>query len=457
MKFLKLIAAIVCLAVIFTACDKVNELPSYAEGSDNILTSTSTAVALNATDISSNAVSFSWTDPKFATDTATVKYVLEFAPSGTNFANSKSLTVKGDKSLAVSGTTLNNMLIGWGIQFGTAQDLDVRLHSSYANNNDLKSSNTVKVTVTPVALSFALSTSSTGPIAATVATKDDVGASFTWIKPAYDYSVAYTVEYDSAGHNFSNPHTLTGGTDILTKDITKGTFNAAGKTVGIATGVTGAIDFRIKAVINNTNQVSYSSKVTVQVTPADLISYLYVPGDYQGWSPDVAPKLASTDGVNFEGYINVPAGGTGEFKINSNPDWNHTNYGGTATTLSTSGGNLVWPNGTGTYYKVNVNLTTLAWSATQITTWGVIGDGTPNGWGSSTPLTYDVATKTWKATMNFTSGYFKFRANNAWDINLGGNAGGLTYGGSDIPVTLTGTHTITLNLNNPPAYSYTIQ
>ncbi len=450
------LSTLAIFALLFSACEKVDDLPVYTEGTDNTLSSSKTTVTLTAGDINNDAISFSWTDPNFATDSTNVKYVLEFAPAGTNFADSKSITVTSVRTVSVSGVTLNNMLIGWGVAFGDSKELDVRLHSSYVNNNDLKSSNTIKVTATPVGLPFVLTTSSNGPIAATIATKDDVGATFSWVKPAYDYSITYTIEYDSTGKNFSNVHTIAGGDNIVSKDITKGTFNAAAKTVGIATGVTGSVDFRIKATIATTNQVSYSNAVSVQVTPADLIIFMYMPGDYQGWSPEVAPKIASSDGVNFEGYVNVPAGGSGEFKITSAPDWSHTNYGGNATTLSTSGGNLVWPNGTGTYYKVNVNLSTLAWSATQITTWGVIGDATPGGWDNSTALTYDVSAKVWKATVTFGSGQFKFRANNGWDINLGGSASGLNYGGDNIPAPSAGPHVVTLDLNNPPNYTYTI-
>jgi hypothetical protein len=50
----------------------------------------------------------------------------------------------------------------------------------------------------------------------------------------------------------------------------------------------------------------------------------------------------------------------------------------------------------------------------------------------------------------------KFRANNAWDINLGGNASNLTYGGDNMSIAESGTYLITLNLSDPKAYKCTI-
>jgi hypothetical protein len=145
------------------------------------------------------------------------------------------------------------------------------------------------------------------------------------------------------------------------------------------------------------------------------------------------------------------------FKITSDPDWNHTNYGnGGAGLLSTSGGDPTWPAGAG-YYKLNVTKNTLAWSATK-TTWGVIGAF--NGWSGDVPMTYNPATKKWTAVVTFPSaGVFKFRANADWGINLGtgGPNGTLAYGGADISNSLTGPRTVTLDLRNPIRYTYTIQ
>lgn len=65
-----------------------------------------------------------------------------------------------------------------------------------------------------------------------------------------------------------------------------------------------------------------------------------------------------------------------EFKFTSAPNWGGTNYGGTNPffpggngTISTSGGNLSFPEGAG-YYKLNVNVNEESWTYTK-TTWGL--------------------------------------------------------------------------------------
>jgi hypothetical protein len=54
---------------------------------------------------------------------------------------------------------------------------------------------------------------------------------------------------------------------------------------------------------------------------------------------------------------------------------------------------------------------------------------TPFGWNSDTPMTYDATTNTWVInSIILTADEFKFRANDNWDINLGGDPAKLNYG-----------------------------
>jgi hypothetical protein len=193
------------------------------------------------------------------------------------------------------------------------------------------------------------------------------------------------------------------------------------------------------------------------VTPVTTFSQLYVAGDFQGWNPATAPTLASPNNDNqYEGYVNVPAGGTYEFKLTSEPDWNGTNYGDAGGgTLSTSGGNLVFPGGG--YYKINVDLDALTYSITPASTWGVIGSFAGSGWGSDVDMTYNSGDNDWTATITIADGdEFKFRANHDWGINYGDtNAdGSLESGGDNLKGWPAGTYNVTLYLNNAGFYTY---
>ena len=97
-------------------------------------------------------------------------------------------------------------------------------------------------------------------------------------------------------------------------------------------------------------------------------------------------------------------------------------------------------------YKIDVDLTANSYTLTK-TEWGLT-DATDGSWDNSTPMSYDPVTGLWSVTTTLKDGTFKFRANNAWDINLGGDPNNLSYGGDNIQATA-GTYTITLDLSDP--------
>ena len=454
--------AFIAMVALASCQKKAESLPYYQSGTTPELTLSTNTIALSAANATQDVVTFSWTDPKFATDVDNYKYVIELAPKGTSFANAVAFTYTGsEKSLAVTGADLNNALVAWGKPFAIASELDVRLKSSYGNNNDMKVSEVTSLSVTPYAVPFTLSASSTGVFSPTPQTKDDYLTRLSWTAPSYGAStLSYVIQYAKAGTSFANATDITIPADSLGKSLTGMELFQWASATQIALNTTGSIDVRVKAIVNKTGQVSYSSTQTLSVKPVEMTLYMYVPGDYQGWNPGAAPRLASADGINYEGYIWVPAGGTGEFKINAEPDWDHANYGGTSTAtggvLDAAGGNLKWP-ATGAYYLLKVNMTTKEWTVLK-TDWKIIGAATPGGWDNATPMTYDATTGKWKITLTVTAGEFKFRANDNWDLSLGsGSNGFLTSDNGGNLTIVAGTKTITLDLSNPLKYTYTVQ
>ncbi|HOO95255.1 MAG TPA: SusF/SusE family outer membrane protein [Proteiniphilum sp.] len=180
---------------------------------------------------------------------------------------------------------------------------------------------------------------------------------------------------------------------------------------------------------------------------------LYVPGGHQGWDPASAPTLYNRNfDFKYSGYVYFADANT-EFKFTAQPGWDGANYGdGGDGTISTDGGNLKVAEAG--MYKIDVDLTANTYTLTK-TEWGLIGDATDGGWDNSTPMSYDPATGLWSVTTTLKDGTFKFRANNAWDINLGGDLNNLSYGGDNIQATA-GTYTITLDLSDPEAFKATV-
>jgi len=71
----------------FLACVKKVDNTFYANGSStSALTATATSLTLTAADSMNNVIGFSWTNPHFATDSASEQYILQIDSSGRGFA-----------------------------------------------------------------------------------------------------------------------------------------------------------------------------------------------------------------------------------------------------------------------------------------------------------------------------------------------------------------------------------
>lgn len=161
---------------------------------------------------------------------------------------------------------------------------------------------------------------------------------------------------------------------------------------------------------------------------------LYMAGDANGWATN--DYLAGEDGVHFTGFMYLNQNG---FKFCTQPEWKGTNYGANFDTAPDAA-NITMTEAAG-YYKVDVDLESKSYVLTPITTIGIIGSASPNGWDSDVDMTYvpyNAETKElgyWEIKdVTLTSGEIKFRANDDWAINWGGDTNALTQGGDNISV-----------------------
>lgn len=161
---------------------------------------------------------------------------------------------------------------------------------------------------------------------------------------------------------------------------------------------------------------------------------LYMAGDANGWATN--DYLAGEDGVQFTGFMYLNQNG---FKFCTQPEWKGTNYGADFNTAADAA-NITMTEEAG-YYKVDVDLESKSYVLTPITTIGIIGSASPNGWDSDVDMTYvpyNAETKAlgyWEAKdITLASGEIKFRANDDWAINWGGDVNALTQGGGNISV-----------------------
>jgi hypothetical protein len=290
-----------------------------------------------------------------------------------------------------------------------------------------------------------LSASST-TITLTKAQAADTVVKFSWTPTNFGYkaAVTYTLQLDVKGDNFASPKEVTINAGSLGKSYTGLDFNALLLSMSLPTGTNTAIEARVKADIGSSQTPVYSNVLSLTVNPYALVSYVYVPGAYQGWNPATADSLksATSNGI-YTGVITFTPGNL-EFKITPQKKWDVAYGDAGSGTISTSGGNLKAPAAGAYQITVNLNDNTIKMDPVQ---WSIIGDGTPGGWGADTDMQFNNGTQTWNVTVPLTAAYLKFRKNHDWGTNFGGSGGVLAPGGANIPIPSAGTYIVTLDLN----------
>ncbi len=147
MKRLNKIWFLALTLLVMLACEKKEDLPFFDNGANPALTSTVTSLAPPVADSDKVVLTLNWSDPEFATATQKTRYIVQIDSSGRNF--SKAVTREFIDSLSTSflAKELNNMLLNWGFEYNKEYDIDFRVVSRYANNNDEKVSNTLKIKI----------------------------------------------------------------------------------------------------------------------------------------------------------------------------------------------------------------------------------------------------------------------------------------------------------------------
>ncbi len=453
----------------FIACKKVADLPFYANGNAPTLTASAANIAPIPADSNQTALTLSWTYPSYATDSNSIKYVVEIDSAGGNFSKAASRTVTGELSTTYTAKELNEILLGYGFAFGVAKNMQVRLVSSYANNNEQLASNTLTIQMTP----YVVPPKVMPPSSKTLFIIGSATASGWGYNPVPVPAQQFTM-LDSV--TYKGTFFLKGGQEYLL--LPNGNWDSKyavedNSIAGLNAG--GDFGFNVGSSFNSNfpgpaTTGMYDITVDFQngkfiVSPAGSFGLLYVPGDYQGWDPGTAPALGSlADDGSYDGYVNIPAGGSYKFKFTTAPDWSNALGDGGGGTLVPGGGSDISLGAPG-YYHLTANTNDNTWSATA-TSWSMIGSFAASSWSNDIDMTYSSSNNNWTGTITTADGdQFKFRANHDWGLNYGetNGTGRLSLNGDNIGDASknyslpAGTHTVTLFLNNSGYYTYLIQ
>lgn len=299
----------------------------------------------------------------------------------------------------------------------------------------------------------ALSASATS-VDLNIAAAEQTAVTFTFPAPTvtgYQVPVTSTLQFDLKGKNFATAKETVITTTTYSATVAE--LNKMLLSLGATIGVPAEMEVRLKSA-PAPNAPTYSNVLTISGTPYLASAWLYVPGAYQDWKPELADSLISLSGNGvYEGLIYMPADKT-KFKVTVAKAWNvGIEYGdGGGDAISPTGGDL--DAGTPGLKKITVDLNKNTYKIETADSWGLIGDATPGGWDNDTDMKFiNDGSGLWKLTTNFKVGKYKFRMNDTWDVNLGVKEGKFVKGGDDISLSEAGNYTISLDPVEP---TYTI-
>jgi hypothetical protein len=479
-NILRTCSFILTAVIVFIGCRKVQDLPFYDKGNSVVLAASKTAVVATPADSSRSVINFTWTDPNYATESSNVKYLLQIDSAGRNFSRAVTREINGNRMDSLTGRELNAITLNYGFAPGSVHVLEARIISSYANNNERYTSNVVKINVTPFADPSRLTTTTTS-VTGTLATASQTAATFSWSPsfPGYSGAITYSIEYDSAGKNFSNAKELASGSNMLNRTLTQSEVNTAAMNSGITAGNSGKVDFRIKAV-TALGAIAYSNVISIDVNTYIPLLRFYLPGSYQAqtgngndWSPETAPELIRDmrpEALNsmYYTYIFLPAGA--KFKVTQGRGWD-INYGGSGGNLEQNGSDFEVT--TAGVYRISIDLKTMKYDIRE-GRMGFVG-GAVDGVGWNPGATFPAAqmgfagTNLFVGIHEFSTGGWKMIDFNDWNDgsftvtnarsygSTGGSGSTMEVNGPNMPdITTAGRYRVIWDGRDPDNIKYEI-
>jgi len=141
--FIKNIALSTIVFMLITSCDKKDTITYYNGGTNPVVMASSDSVSCRTSDSVKSVLTLNWTDPKNGGIDSTTRYILQIDSSGRNFSQAYTDTLFGKLSKSFTAPQLDSILLfNLGLSIYKTYNIDVRVISSYANNNDIQVSKT---------------------------------------------------------------------------------------------------------------------------------------------------------------------------------------------------------------------------------------------------------------------------------------------------------------------------
>jgi hypothetical protein len=296
------------------------------------------------------------------------------------------------------------------------------------------------------------------------ANEKNMAVNFNWpaFQPGNGIAENYTVEVDIAGNGFTEPIDIA-STNNKTISFSVAALNAQLRKISIPGNLT-RFEFRVR--LNRPNAApQYSQGIALEASTYDVYneyaasSTFRLPGNYQDWQVDIAPKAVSVKGDGeYEGFINMSVPKPMFVMVKGVTTFEYSNMYFDLGEGKFGPGKYIFLLPDNGVYKVSLSTQTYKWSTTRIDQFSVHGTATAQ---SDLDMDYDANSQTWSAVVNLGAGGFSFRANHSDKIRLGSNsgttAGSLQSNGDVINVKTAGKYKLVLSVLNAGNYSYGLQ
>lgn len=288
---------------------------------------------------------------------------------------------------------------------------------------------------------------------------------FTYTFPSFNPAVvpSYSVEFGIKGTNFAKTEIVIAPGDASSVSITHKALNDLLLNLGAKPGEATNVEARFKTAFSGQTNY-YSNVLNLTITPFVSLKNLYLVGaaTESGWENNANNLPLFRDPVNVNKFYYTGYFAADGFKLLEKLGEWHPQWGLTAGNVTVS--NLDGTNEPGAftvpaagYYTFTIDINAKTYSLTPYTvssapypTVGILGSSAPTGWDADQDMTASALNPhIWRLTnVALTAGEAKFRANNSWDVNWGGDtpfSGTATIGGGNIPVNEAGNYDVFFN------------
>lgn len=218
-------------ALLLLSCEKDEERVIAKAGQPGTLTASQTTLVLNSANANDTIQTFSWNSTDYGFKAA-VRYTLEFAKVGTNFAGAREVNMASDTAIKYTTAEVNQLALLLGLPSGSAGQIQARVRSSISDSIAPVYSNVVIMTVTPYLViinypSLYVPGDYQGWNPATaerISSKNDDGKyeGYVYFAPGGSFKFKFTSDPDWNHTNYGWASSTTSGNNVT------GTFNTTG-------------------------------------------------------------------------------------------------------------------------------------------------------------------------------------------------------------------------------------